>query len=80
MVGVGVGPARVVGGDQQLVVRDDPRSAVDVIAVLDQEAGAVEQLPELRADELAEPRAPDGDAEQEEPEQQRQRVRVAEPP
>jgi hypothetical protein len=44
VIGVRVRSARVVGGDQQLVVGDDPRRAVDVLAVLDQEARAVEQL------------------------------------
>jgi hypothetical protein len=74
---VGVGAAGVVGGDQQLVVRDESRRAVDVFALGDEQARALEQLDQPRIDELVEPCTTDGDAEQEEPQQQRQRVGVA---
>jgi len=57
MVSVRFSRARMIGGDQQLVVRDDSRSAVDHLAVVDEEANLREPRPQLRAHELAEAHA-----------------------
>jgi len=52
VVGVGLGGARVVGGDQQRVVRNEPRRHVDDVGVVDEEAGTPEALEQLVADVL----------------------------
>jgi hypothetical protein len=49
------------------------------VAVVDEQPGSREPGPQLRADEVVEPSAQDGNGEQEEPQQYGQLVRVAEP-
>ena len=78
VVGVRLCGARVVGGDQQLVVRDEARRPVDVVPVVDEKPGTLEALPQLVADVLLDAPTGDGDAEQEEAEQHGELVRVAE--
>ena len=80
VVGVRFCCARMVGRDQQLVVRDESRRPMDDLSVVDEKPGSREARPQLRADEIVESRARDGDAEQEEPQQHGQLVRIAEPP
>ena len=70
---------RVVGRDQQLVVRDEARRAVDDVAVVDEEARALEALSQRAADVPLDARTIDRDAEQQQPEQHGELVRVAEP-
>ena len=50
VVGVRLCGARVVGGDQELVVRDEARGPVDGVPVGDEKAGTLEVLPQLVAD------------------------------
>ncbi len=49
---IGLCPTRVVGRDQQLVVRDEARRAVDDFAVLDEQPGAREAGLQPRAHEF----------------------------
>jgi hypothetical protein len=70
----------VVGRDQQLVVRDQPRRPVDDVAVVDEQAGAGDQRTKLLAYELVDPIARDRHAEEEESQQHRELVGGAEPP
>ena len=79
VVGVGFCAARMIRGDEQLVVRDEACRPVDDLCVLHEQPGSREALPQLRADELVEARARDGNAEHEESEKHGQLVRVAEP-
>ena len=65
--------------DQKLVVRDEPRAAVDVVAVDDEQSRGPEVLLELPAHEFTEARPPYGDAEQEKPDKDGQLVGIAEP-
>ena len=69
----------MIGGDQQLVVRNDARGSANGVALVDEQPGPREPCAKLRADELVETLARDGNAEQEEPDEQRRLVRVAEP-
>ena len=78
VVGVTLGPAGVVGRDQQLVVGDEPRRGVDELAVHHEQAGTVEVRPQPAPDELLDAGPRDGHAEEEEPEEDGQLVRVAE--
>jgi hypothetical protein len=78
MVGVGFCSARMIGRDQQLVVRDEARRPVDDLGVLDEKLGSREARLQLRAHELIEACARDGNAKQEESEKHGQLVRVAE--
>ena len=78
VVGVAV-RRRVIGRDQQLVVRNDARGSANGLAVVDEQTGAGKAVAKLRVDELVEPLARDGHAEQEEPDEQRELVGVAEP-
>jgi hypothetical protein len=57
MVGVGFSRARMIRRDEQLVVRDDPRRAMDDLAVLDEKAGLRKPRSQLRGHELVEARA-----------------------
>ena len=79
VIRVGLRGAGVVGGDQELVVRDEARGPVDDVPVADEEAGGREMLPQLAADVRLDLRTGDGDPEQEEPKQHGELVRVAEP-
>jgi hypothetical protein len=56
VVGVCFSCACMIGRDQQLVVRDDPRRAVDDLAVPDEKAGSCEPRSQLCAHELVETR------------------------
>jgi len=76
VVRVPFGRARVVGRDQQLVVRHEPRRAVDDLVVLHEQPGCPKEGPKRRAHELVEARACDRDAEQEESKQDGQLVCV----
>ena len=78
VVGVAVG-GRVIGRDQQLVVRNDARRAANGLALVDEQAGCARRARKLRVDELVEPLARDGHAEQEEPDEHGELVGVAEP-
>ena len=80
VVGVRFWRARVIGRDQQLVVRDEAGRPVDDVGVLDEKPGSGEARLQLRAPTSSSTRARDGNAEQEEPEQHGELVRVAEPP
>jgi hypothetical protein len=66
MVGVGFRRARIIGRDQQLVVRDEARGPVHDLGVLDEKPGSREARPQLRAHELIEAQVCNGNAEQEE--------------
>jgi len=79
MVGVCFCSARMIGRDQQLVVRDEARRPVDDLGVLDEKLGSRQARLQLRAHELIESCARDGNAKQEESEKHGQLVRVAEP-
>ena len=67
MVAVALRRGRMIGGDQEVVVGNDPRRGVEGALVLDQEPRRGEPSAQLRADELLEPRVFDRDAEEEEP-------------
>ena len=79
VVGVSLRRRRVVGRDQQLVVRDEARRAVDDVAVVDEEARALEALSQRAAEVPFDPSTVDRDAQQQQPEQHGELVRVAEP-
>ena len=79
VVGVRLSATCVIGRDQQLIVRDEARGSVDELGVLHQQPRSREARPQLRAHELVEAGARDGDTEQEEPEKHGQLVCVAEP-
>jgi hypothetical protein len=79
VVRVLLGPAGVVGRDQQLVMGDEPRRGVDKRAVHHEQARTVEVRLQPAPDELLEAGSRDGYAEEEEPEEDGQFVRVAEP-
>ena len=70
---------RMIGRDQQLVVRDEPGGAVNDVSVVDEQSGSCESGAQLVVDELVEALACNGNAEQEEPEKHGQLVGVAEP-
>ena len=80
VVGVRLSGARMIRGDEQLVVRDEACRPVDDLCVLHEQPSSREARPQLRADELVEARARDGNAEHEQSEEHGQLVRVAEPP
>jgi hypothetical protein len=69
-----------IGRDEQLVVGNEARSAVEDVVVLDEKPCTDEEPSELGGDELVDPRTRHGNAEQEEPQQHCEDVRVAEPP
>ena len=79
MVGVRFCRTRVVGRDQQFVVRDESRRPVHDVGVVHEQPGSREVRLQLRAHELVESRACDGNTEQEESEQHGQLIRFAEP-
>ena len=60
-------------------MRNDARCPANGIALVDEEPGLREACTKVRADELVETLARDGNAEQEEPDEQRRLVRVADP-
>ena len=68
----------MVGRDQQLIVRDESRRPVNGVGVVD-EARLPRGAPAVRAEELVEACAFDGNTEQEQSEQHGQLIRVAEP-
>jgi hypothetical protein len=70
----------VVGGDQELVVRDEARRAVEDVTRMNEEASGLEALTKLAADVRLDARTVDGNTEQEESEQHGELVAVAEPP
>ena len=79
VVGVSLRCRRVVGRDQQLVVRDEARRAVDDVAVVDEEARVLEALSQRVAEVPLDARTIDRHAQQQQPEQHGELVRVAEP-
>jgi hypothetical protein len=70
---------RMIGSDQQLVVRDEPGGAMKCLPVVDKQSGSHESGAQLVGDELLDALACDGNAEQEEPEKHGQLVGIAEP-
>jgi hypothetical protein len=79
MVGVRLCGARMIGRDQQLVVRDEARRPVDDLGILDEKLGSRKARLQLCAHELIDARTRDRNAKQEESEKHGQLVRVAEP-
>jgi hypothetical protein len=79
VVGVLLHSSRLVGRDQELVVRHDPRRPVDEIAVLHEQGRARERRAEPFVHELVQARPFHRHAEEEEPQEHRELVRVAEP-
>ena len=78
VVGVLFRRTRVVGRDQQLVVRDEPRRAVDRLGVRESRPAA-RGGPAAARPRAVDARARNGNAEQKEAEQDGQLVPVAEP-
>jgi hypothetical protein len=79
MVGVCLRRARMIGRDQQLVVRDEACRPVHDLGVVDEKPSSREARSELRAHELIEAQVGDRNAEQKESEKHGQLVLVAEP-
>ena len=78
VVGVCLRGARMIGCDQQLVVRDESRGAVHDRGLVDEQPRLREALLQLRAHQPIDTLARDGNAEQEEAKQHGELVRVAE--
>jgi hypothetical protein len=76
---VSFGCGRVIGRDQQLVVRDEPGGAMKCLPVVDKQSGSRESGAQLVGDELVDTLACDWNAEQEEAEKHGQLVGIAEP-
>jgi hypothetical protein len=79
VVGVPVCGDAVIGGDQQLVVRDDARGAAHKVVGRGEQASFREPRTKLVAEELVDALTRDGNAEQEEPDEHRQLIGVADP-
>jgi hypothetical protein len=69
VIGMAFRERRMIRCDQQLVVRDDARGAVNDVSVLDEQARCPEALAKSPLEQRLEARAPDRDAEQEEPDE-----------
>jgi hypothetical protein len=63
MVSVALGAFGLVGGDEQLVVRNEARRTADDVLVDDEKSYTFEPLAQLRRDELVHALAIDGNTE-----------------